>query len=280
MKNVLIPTDFSKGSWNAINYALRFFENTSCNFYFLHVVRQVSLNGGETVVIPTTDVIDKVYLKPPIKKLQNIITKIKATSYNQKHRLFALTDYDYFVDSIRKHVKEKKIDFIVMGTKGAAGIKKLLIGSNTADIITKVKCATLVIPEKAKFKVPDEIAFPTDFSMFYPIDSLHPLLEILGRYNSAIRVLHVKNKKTEQLSFEQIANREFLKDYFISNSLSFHYLTNRHLDDAIECFVNSRDIQMIVMVAKNLNYFQQILFKPAVEEVTYHTEIPFLVLHE
>ncbi len=34
------------------------------------------------------------------------------------------------------------------------------------------------------------------------------------------------------------------------------------------------------MVAKNLNYFQQILFQSKVEEISYHTDVPFLVLHE
>jgi hypothetical protein len=34
------------------------------------------------------------------------------------------------------------------------------------------------------------------------------------------------------------------------------------------------------MVAKNLNYFQRILFRPTVEELSYETDVPFLVLHE
>jgi len=37
---------------------------------------------------------------------------------------------------------------------------------------------------------------------------------------------------------------------------------------------------MIIMIAKNLNLFQRILFRPTVEEISYHTDIPFLVLHE
>ena len=37
MKNILIPTDFSENSWNAIEYALHFFSKSSCNFYLLHV---------------------------------------------------------------------------------------------------------------------------------------------------------------------------------------------------------------------------------------------------
>ena len=48
----------------------------------------------------------------------------------------------------------------------------------------------------------------------------------------------------------------------------------------MQCFVESRNVDVIAMVAKNLNYFQQILFHTKVEEISYHTDIPFLVLHE
>ena len=60
----------------------------------------------------------------------------------------------------------------------------------------------------------------------------------------------------------------------------FLFLTNKKIEGAIQCFVESRAINMICMVAKNLNYFQQILFHSKVEEISYHTEVPFLVLHE
>jgi hypothetical protein len=37
---------------------------------------------------------------------------------------------------------------------------------------------------------------------------------------------------------------------------------------------------MIAMVAKNLNLFQRTLFQPIVAKISYHTKVPFLVLHE
>ncbi|MFD2433355.1 hypothetical protein ACFSO9_07185 [Mesonia maritima] len=40
------------------------------------------------------------------------------------------------------------------------------------------------------------------------------------------------------------------------------------------------DVQMIAMMAKNLNFFQHILFHPVAKKISYHKEIPFLVLHE
>ena len=71
-----------------------------------------------------------------------------------------------------------------------------------------------------------------------------------------------------------------LEDFFIHHKYSFHFLTNKRVEDAVQCFVESMGVNMIVMVAKNLNYFQQILFHDKIEEISYHTDVPFLVLHE
>ncbi|MGK0429674.1 MAG: hypothetical protein ACJARX_001341, partial [Psychroserpens sp.] len=83
-----------------------------------------------------------------------------------------------------------------------------------------------------------------------------------------------------QLNAEQLTNKDILNDYFEDFNHSYHFLTNKNVEDAIQCFVESKDIDMIVMVAKNLNYFQNMLFHTRVEKITYHTHIPFLVLHE
>jgi nucleotide-binding universal stress UspA family protein len=279
MKNVLIPTDFSENSWNAIKYALNFFKKSTTNFYILHINSLGNLIGTETPYISTQEDIEEAFTKPSQKKLEDIKNRIEHLPLNTKHHFFTLTDYNFFIESIRNNVDEKKIDCIVMGTKGASGLKKIIIGSNTGDVITKVKCTTLVVPENAEYEVPKEIAFPTDFSFFYPTETLDPITEIAEIHHAAVRILHV-NKRNVELNQDQLYNKKNLEDYFDGFEHSFHFLTNKHIEDAVQCFVESRDIDIIAMVAKNLNYFQKILLSPTVKEIGYHTDVPFLVLHE
>ncbi len=277
MKNILIPTDFSENSWNAIEYALHFFSNSSCNFYFLHVNTIKDVAGFEIPQKASNGIIPGVLIKSSKKLLQETIKRINQSNLSGKHRFFTLTDNTYIINSIRKHVAEKHIDLIVMGTKGASDLEKLAIGSNTGDVITKVKCTTLIVPENAKFKVPKEIVFPTDFSIFYPTETLQPISDIIETHKSSVRVLHV-NKGTE-LSDDQQKNKEYLDDYFSNYNHSFHFLTNKYIEDAVQKFVDSQGINLIAMLAKNLNYFQKILFHPTVKELSYYKNIPFLVLH-
>ncbi|GGW71665.1 nucleotide-binding universal stress UspA family protein [Winogradskyella epiphytica] len=280
MKNILLPTDFSENSWNAISYALQFFENDKCNFYLLHIQTIQTLATHEEPVILNQDYIDTIYIQPTKQKLRAQLKKLSELSPNKKnHNFFTIIEYTFFTEGIRKTIEEKQIDLIVMGTKGASGLEKIILGTNTADVLTKVKCDTLVIPENAKFVTPHEIAFPTDFSLSSNLHILQPITDILEQFNSELKIVHISKSKIN-LNKDQQENKELLEDYFNHYNHSIHYLTNKKVENAIQCFVESRSIDMVCMVAKNLNYFQQILFHSKVENISYHTDIPFLVLHE
>jgi nucleotide-binding universal stress UspA family protein len=278
--NILLPTDFSKNSWNAIVYALNFLKKYNCTFYLLHVNRIVTSAEGDATYTPNNETIDNLYTEPSRKQLKAVLNRIaKERPANKNHLFYTLTDYNFFIESIRKHVEEKKIDMIIMGTKGASGLKEYLVGSNTGDVITKVKCTTLVVPEESSFRVLKEIAFPTDYALSYDIQMLKPIIDILGSSNTSLRILHI-NKKHAKLNTDQQANKDLLEECFENFDYAFHFIANKKVEDAVQCFVQSRDIDMIVMIAKNLNYFQQILFHSKVEKISYHTNIPFLILHE
>ncbi|MBU3821748.1 universal stress protein [Flavobacteriaceae bacterium XHP0103] len=279
MKNILIPTDFSENSWNAIEYALHFFSKSTCNFYLLHVSREDAMVTSSGFYATNQDTTSESVVRPSKKLLQKTIKRIHDSfPKNPNHRFFAISDQNYIVNSIREQVSQKGINLIVMGTKGASGLKKIAIGSNTGNVITKVKCTTLVVPENAKYVNPKEIAFPTDFSIFYRPEALQPLIDIVETNKASVNFLHI-NKQGIELNEDQQKNKEYLDDYFGSHNHNFHFLINKYIEEAIQKFVDEKDINLITMMAKNLNYFQKILFQPASKAISYYKNIPFLVLH-
>lgn len=278
MKRILIPTDFSDNSRNAIQYAMALFKGTECAFSLFHITPIISYSGAETSIVGSREVLEETILKESDMRLQAFLKRLEPP-LNTRHTFTTRAVYDFFVDAIRKEVEDKQIDLIIMGTKGASGLKKVAMGSNTGDVITKVKCPLLAVPENARYKKPREIAFPTDYHLGYDIKVLDTLIGMAKMNKSALRILHI-SKKGEQLSNVQTKNRDFLHDYFKELEHSFHFLTGRKLEREVQCFAESRDLDMIAMVAKNLNFIQRVLFRPAVEEISYHTDIPFLVLHE
>lgn len=280
MKNVLIPTDFSNNSLNACEYALQFFKNESCNFHLLHVVKPNGHSDTNTYQKTDIAIAEIVDLKAVTQKLQSLVHNIRVNNKNERHRFFALVDYEYFVDAVRKQLQEKDIDLIVMGTKGSSEIKRMSVGSNTSDIITKVQCTTLIIPENCTYKIPKAIVFPSDFSTSYSVQIFEPLLEILEKTKASLHALYVNGNTEEPLQTQQKTNKAYFADCFHNTKLYFHDLADKTFNHGINTFTNNRNIDMIVLNAKKLNFFHQIFFKENVEASAVHTNTPFLILHE
>ncbi|SKB59017.1 universal stress protein [Maribacter arcticus] len=279
MKHILMPTDFSENSWNAIQYGLSMFRKTKCTFYLFTVNKIPSYTGAGSSVRSNQEKLGKNMMKESEEDLQELLKRIEKLALNIKHEFVTIAKYANFVNAVRSVVENKKIDLIIMGTKGASGLKKIALGSNTGDVINKVKCPLLAVPENAKYEKAREIAFTTDFTFAYTATMLDTLKELATLNDATLRMLYI-SKKEEKLSAEQKKNKKFLSDSLKGFEHSFHTLTNTKLAAAVQCFAESRDIDMIAMVAENHNFFERILFKPIVEEISYHTEIPFLVLQE
>ena len=279
MQKLLIPTDFSENAWNALKYGLELFKKTECTINLLHVDSIPPYSGAGTSVRAAGENFKDILLKESKISLQELLARIEKLPSNHRHTFVPIALYDYFVDAVKRESETKKIDLIIMGTKGASGLKEATIGSNTGDIISKIKCPLLAVPEDASFSPPKEIAFATDYHIGYDPKVLDTLINMAVLHNSVIRVLHI-SKKDEELSDEQVKNKDFLDDYLVDVEHGFHSLTGIKLANAVQAFTESRDIQMIAMVAKNLNFFQRILFRPEVAKISYHSKVPFLVLHE
>lgn len=277
MKNILIPTDFSENAHNAIRYALDYFAEISANFYILHA----SPKGK-----PQADSEFEGFFDSEIQTIQNTTSLLKAeintcriSTKNSEHNFFALEEDSNLVEAIRKQVSEKEIDYILMGTKGASKNNSSEMGSNTVEVITKVKCPIMVIPGDARFVGVKNIAFVTDYNSVYRNKVISTLSETLGFHNTPLRVLYVKSNYLD-LSAAQIDNKGFLHYFFRDKKHSFHFVENKELETGIENFVETWEISLVSIVAKNLNFIQRLLLRPAVKFVSYHTHVPFLVIHE
>ena len=212
-------------------------------------------------------------------KFEELKEKILLLFPNHKHRLITSFENSLFIDGIRKVVKSEEIDLIIMGTKGASGIKEATLGSHTGAVITRVKCPTLIVPEHASYTIPSNIAFPTDFNLPYKNRVLQTLETIASYHQSNLKILRVV-RKGGILEEAQLKNKEFLSNSLLETTHSFHWIESPELEKGLQTFIDTMEINMIAMVGKNLNFFQRLLFKPKVSKISYHTKIPFLVLHE
>lgn len=278
MKNILIPTDFSENSKNATLYAMDYFIDCPMHFHILHVSSSPSLLTKNNRRVLQRSGMDEA-LTPASVILEEEVASFRLLRKNPDHQ-FSFSEMEVpLIEAIRNQVKELDIDLIVMGTKGNSGLEQDEMGSNTYEVITKVKCPILVVPEYAKMIDSNTVAFITDYNNIYRNKVITTLSAALNLHKSPLRILHLRPRKNK-LTPSQVDNKGFLHYFFRDTKHTFHFLENQNVETGIQEFVDDWEITIVALAAKNLNFIQRLMLRPTSETITYHTRIPFLVLHE
>lgn len=276
MKNILLPTDFSKNAYKAIEYAVQLFKDEPCAFYLLHTLTPGAFSIASVDDGPSTEVIEEVTRRNAEEKLQEIVREMKTKHASDKHTFRTQVSFNVLISEIKSIVKELAIDVIVMGTKGARGAKEVFLGTNTMDTIKKIRVPIIAVPEVFTFKKPQEVLFPTDLKFSMENKYLAFLRSLIAKHESRLNVLNVYIGKS--LEPEQETLKRQLGAYFKNNNYLFHELEYMSVTEAVEHFQIKHTMDFLVMINNKHSFFENILFKSVIKEVVYHTHIPFMVI--
>lgn len=276
MKNILLPTDFSDNSWNAIEYALQMYKDQPCTFYILHVYSPViyQFEYAQSAAIQLQMMENEREIAT--KNLDKFLQKISSNYKNQNHTFLKKTSYNTLSSAIEEVNENTNLDGIIMGTKGASGLKEILFGSNTVHVLKNSKCPVLAIPSNFTFEEPHEILFPTDFEVDFQKRHLQPIINIATMYHSRVSVLHVYLKNA--LSELQEQNREKLEGYFTNTSYLVKYLKHDNIPEAISQFQSKARVNMLAMINNKHSFFENLFFSSTINQIGFHLNIPFLVI--
>lgn len=282
MKNkILIPTDFSKNAWNALDYALNLFKEDKCTFYLLNAFQLYHFTA-DTLILPEPG--EPEYEKAREESetgLEKLIDGIAMRSDNPKHRFEMISTYNPVLEAVKVAVNKKDISLIIMGTKGETNATKILFGSNAVDVMEKMQhCPVLVIPEEAIFmkETKKEIVFATDFKTNYNHKELVSLISIAKRIMAPVRILHIL--ENGKLTHEQENNKEILREYLKDVVYTFHTLTNIKVAAGVHSFIESRGSEMLALIHKKHNVLNSIFSKSLVEKLGYKPKVPVLAMHD
>lgn len=149
IKNILLPTDFSKISLSAAEYALVLAEQYNAKIHLLHVIDKTPpILAIRSLDLSKEKIIDSIE-KDAKLRLEECLQKISGTKNIDVHPVLR-KGVDY--EEIIKYAREKKIDVIVIATHGRTGILHTLLGSVAEKVVRHSKTPVLVITPTAKDK--------------------------------------------------------------------------------------------------------------------------------
>jgi len=275
MKNILLPTDFSKNAWNAIAYALQFLKDDECTFYLLNAYTPLIYRIDYLIGGPAVSAIPDVGIDVSITGLEQTLARINKEYPNAKHRFKTVSEFNTLTDEVNTLSEKERIDMIIMGTKGASGAKELFLGSNTIHVIRKAQVPVLAIPEDYGYQPLNSIIFPTDYEHEYHIEDMKLLLDIAKKFDVTIHIVHAIAK---EFTDEQLVNKAQLKSMVNTLTSKFQDIIDDYMPNIVQAYVEENDIDMVAMLNRKHTFLERLLFRQNIDSVGYQSTVPFLVL--
>ncbi len=154
LQNILFPTDFSERSAAALPYAAAVARHYNAKIHLVHVVISEEAAGSPTASNRAM--------------AEREMARLDRCDLLNGLRYEALVDEGELWDVLSKMIKDHEIDFVVLGTSGGGGFKKLIVGSVADEIMREVSCPVLAVGPEVPLRTQlrgdmRHILYATDF---------------------------------------------------------------------------------------------------------------------
>ena len=276
MKNILLLTDFSANSINSMRYALQLFEGHTCNFTVLHVEISTSYISDDLMLAGNQSIYDSL-VKKSKHKLAKLITKLESEFKNKDFNFEIIVDHDILTDAIKQVLTSKHIDLIVMGTNGVTGAKEVVFGSNTINVIRKVDCPTLVIPQGFRYRAPKEILLPLDLLDSLSGYAFKNVIKFTKRFSEKLHLLRIlpNNEDSNEASMDIENIKTFLKGI----AQEYHVIINAPMNYAVDIYTQSHSIDLTTLLVQKESLFERVFIGSPTTKISNNVSVPLLIFH-
>ena len=274
MKNILLLTDFSENSINALRYALQLFDGKKYHFFLLNVQSSSSFVTDDLIAAGNKSIYDSIVTTTK-DELEVLIQKLKTEFKIES--IEPIVDYDVLTDAISQIIVVKAIDLVVMGTNGVTGASEVLFGSNTINVIRKVDCPTLVIPKGFTYRKPNEILLPLDLSDALSGNAFNQVVNFTRTYGKKLHFLRIKPNDEDCL--EENNDKKNIEAALNDLDNEYHIIKDIPMAHAVDSYIQSHQIDLTTLLVQNETLFERFFMGSPTTKISHNLRVPLLVFH-
>jgi len=274
MVNILVPTDFSQLSKSALKYAIKIANRLGGNITVLHVMtmtRALRISMVEKIRSFDHDLIESAEAE-----LETMI-KTMSEQYKVKTPMkFEVVRGSYFPSTLLREARRLHSGLIVMGTRGASGLTKAVMGSNTNSVIEVSHVPVLAVPEKADFKGFRNVVYASDLRNLE--EELVILIRYIEKFGSTIHLIHIVPPGDEVDVIEGKID-SVLKKFPYKNIVTL-VLVDNDVDSALDQYVEVSRADVLAMFTHEISFFEKVFDKSMTRRMAFHSRIPLLAFRQ
>lgn len=261
MNTVIVPIDFSDTSLHAATYAVQVLSVQYGSTMLLYHSYTKDEEGAEALI--TLEGIKKKLLEKHFLNIEILAVK-----------------EDNFVLGLERAVRHRKASLVIMGITGRSAIAQVFIGSNTLKFAETKACPVLIVPEHAVYREINNVMLASDFKdTFHTVPSA-PIKDFLKSFRPKVHIVNVDPQHYIQITEDHEKEKQSLKDMFLEYQPEFYFLRLYDVDDALNLFAEEMKIDLIISIQRNHSFREKLFKRSRTKSLSYHSNIPILVVHE
>lgn len=249
MKKILVPVDFSEVSRNAVMVAGQIVEITGGEVELLHVVEVPNdgLYDKEGNLVDDQDGNLAVFQRKHTAESDQMKAFVEKLPFAVKHTI----RQGFITDEVAHYTHDHAIDLIVVGTKGAKGLREIISGSETQHIVRKATVPVLSVMYMpggipgGVGSVPYRNALVVhDFKK--PVEqNMGVLREMCKHFNTTIHLFTVREKVSAATEQQIRQNMEAFAQLNKLERVEYHIQLEDDVEEGVRDFAGQHQMDMV-----------------------------------
>lgn len=267
MKSVVVGTDFSQGSYIALDYAVIIANNLDCDIRLVWVRKEKKLFDNDQIETAT---------RLAEQQLEKLCQERTPLTKNGIHWEIVSGKVANVIADIAKRVDAPAI---VIGTNGASGFEKYWMGSTAVRIVQESPCPVLTIREGFDYKHHlDEILVPIRVHI-NSRQKIAPATEIARINHSKIHILGLSASAEDDSDLKVYMKQieKFVNDQGVEMTSEIKRYSN-YCDTVLDV-AEKRGSGLLVINTEQDRVIAQLFLGTNAQQIVHRSQIPVLCLH-
>ncbi len=258
-----------------MHYGIDMAKAVQASLLLLHVYQvPVSFTDTPIVLVSLEDL--RIGAEEQIEKLKQEVEHMTSG----KIKVYTETRMGNVTDELETLCNKINPFAVVMGTKGASGVERILFGSNTLTAIRHLTWPVICIPPGKSFGAGiKKIGFACDFKDVVKTTPTHFIIDFVKEFHAELEVLNVDyhNKHFKAETPEQSV---LLHTLLEEAKPSYHFIEHADIEDGINEFAEKNNLDLIITIPKKHKLLEGVFKPSSTKQLVYQSHVPVMCVHE
>jgi nucleotide-binding universal stress UspA family protein len=277
MKTILIPTDFSDISKNAVAYGFQLAQNIGAEIKLVHVLEIYKFAAGTSeaelisTILPAENIqeMEDAARKSFDNFLSDILPRVSTTVPYQTNVITG-----HLVNEMVVQSALPGIDLIILAVSGSQDLMTRFTHNTISAILSEAQCPVMVVPSNFAFRPMKQVVMASDFQK-EELDMIANFLNSFNVFNPQITILHVTNRPVDfRTELKMAGMKQLVTEKTHYHNFDFRLKNHKNVVQGI--IEQTAGADLLLMLKEHEGFFKSLFEASKAEKITHYLKIPML----